>query len=132
MIQYCMDIRETLANRLNIPMPTMDEFMLLTVVECLGAVLLPVLLLGTSGARLCGVRGISQLEGEDAKISPDKNLKDLPTYPLANMGVSGKLQEVWRRLSSRGLCAARLGKPLEIKRLREVLLGKSEGNVPGP
>lgn len=68
MIQYSMDIKETLTKFLNIPIPTMDEFMLLIVVECLGAVLLPVLLLGTSGARLCGVRGISQLEGEDTKF----------------------------------------------------------------
>jgi hypothetical protein len=54
-----------------------------------------------------------------------------PHYPLANIGVSGRLQEVCRRLSSRGLCAARLGKPVPILR-RELLPGRSGGNVPGP
>lgn len=52
------------------------------------------------------------------------------TYPLAKIGVSGKLHDVCKRLSSRGLCAERFEKPLLAKRLRDdVLDGKSGGSV---
>lgn len=52
------------------------------------------------------------------------------THPRANIGVSGRLHDVCNRLSSRGLCAERLGKPLLIRRLRDdVLDGRSGGSV---
>jgi hypothetical protein len=54
-----------------------------------------------------------------------------PSYPLAKIGVSGRLHDVCRRLSSRGLWAARRGKPEIIRRL-ELLPGRSGGKVPGP
>lgn len=51
-------------------------------------------------------------------------------YPRAKIGVSGKLHDVCKRRSSRGLCAERLGKPLLAIRLRDdVLDGKSGGSV---
>jgi hypothetical protein len=53
------------------------------VLLCLGAVWFP----GMSGALLCGVLGMSQ--------------------PLANIGVSGRLQDVCRWCSSWGLCEER-------------------------
>lgn len=68
-------------------MPTTEDPRLLVVELVLGAVRLPLPCGGTSGARLCGVRGMSQ--------------------PLAKMGVSGRLQDVCSDLSSRGLCAVR-------------------------
>lgn len=53
-------------------------------------------------------------------------------YPLANIGVSGKLHEVCKRLSSRGLCADRLGNAPDIMRRRELHeLVNSCGSVPG-
>lgn len=63
-------------------------------------------------------------------ISIRKNQQLAISYPRAKIGVSGKLHEVCNRLSSRGLCADRLGKPLLMRRLRDdVLDGKSGGRV---
>lgn len=54
------------------------------------------------------------------------------SYPLAKIGVSGKLQEVCSRLSSLGLCADRFGNAPDIIRLLELAdPGKSCGRVPG-
>lgn len=52
------------------------------------------------------------------------------SHPRAKIGVSGKLHDVCNRLSSRGLWAERLGKPLLMRRLRDdVLDGRSGGSV---
>lgn len=54
------------------------------------------------------------------------------SYPLANIGVSGKLHEVCKRRSSRGLWAERFGNAPDIMRRRELHeLVYSWGRVPG-
>lgn len=76
-----------------------------------GAVLLP-MLGGSSGARLCGVLGIS--------------------HPLAKIGVSGRLHDVCRRRSSLGLGIVFLGNAPETSRRLEFIPGlNSGGRVPG-
>jgi hypothetical protein len=107
---------------------------------------------GGSGAALrCGVpRGISHLQIRNEKgvrfvsacnarlmISISQESSLFRTYPRAKMGVSGRLQDVCRRRSSRGLCAERFGKPLLANLLRdeddEVTEDRSGGSVwPGP
>lgn len=83
---------------------------------------------GGSGARRCGVLGISHLK-VNQRLAPEW-INSWTTYPRAKIGVSGKLQDVCKRRSSRGLCADRLGNPLLMRRLRDdVLDGKSGGRV---
>lgn len=56
----------------------------------------------------------------------------IANYPRANIGVSGKLQDVCKRRSSRGLCAERLGNAPDMMRRRELHeLVNSCGRVPG-
>lgn len=80
-----------------------DEFRELVLgLLVLGAVRLP-LLGGNSGALLCGVRGMSQLEVGMIIKTETRTVLNNTTYPLAKMGVSGREQDVCRRRSSRGL-----------------------------
>lgn len=50
-------------------------------------------------------------------------------YPLANIGVSGKLHDVCNRLSSSGLCIVRFGNAPDIIRRRVFDTGKSCSRV---
>lgn len=72
-------------------LPTITDGVLMPVVV-LGAVRLPPCN-GSSGCRRCGVRGTSQLHNH---CFTHKNICHICfiTYPLANIGVSGKLHDV--------------------------------------
>lgn len=75
-----------------IPIPTIDEFKLFI---GRGAVRLPPPHAGVSCIRRCGVRGISQLNQLKVRhLKTDSTENGMFSYPLANIGVSGRLHDV--------------------------------------